>query len=139
MVGHTCDEQRAVIRDQEDSDAASSIDTTGKVDPQALGWTKRVRIGKQPPDRIPLHASVCTSGKLTATMVINTTDHCAVDCYTLRIHTSIHPAAPISAILFGPDFRIIWTLVPKGMSGTLTPSLYSVAIYRNLEISYDLH
>lgn len=32
---------------------AVSVQTTGKVDPQAPGWTERVRIGKQPLDRTP--------------------------------------------------------------------------------------
>ncbi|XBJ09043.1 uncharacterized protein [Aegilops tauschii subsp. strangulata] len=50
---HFDGDQEAVIQDQIDSADGCSAQSTGKVDPQAPGWTKRVRVGNQPPDRAP--------------------------------------------------------------------------------------
>ncbi|XP_048542188.1 uncharacterized protein LOC125521180 [Triticum urartu] len=50
---HFDGDQEAVIQDQTDSADGCSAQSTGKVDPQAPGWTKRVRVGNQPPDRAP--------------------------------------------------------------------------------------
>lgn len=49
VVGH----QHAVIQGREDSDGAPSAQSTGNMDPQAPGWTKRVRVGSHPLYRTP--------------------------------------------------------------------------------------
>lgn len=49
-------DQLAVIHERADSDDAASAASTqsmGKMDRQAPGWTKRVRVGKHPPHRTP--------------------------------------------------------------------------------------
>lgn len=43
----------SALADQAESADAASALSTGKMDPQAPGWTRRVRVGKQPPDRAP--------------------------------------------------------------------------------------
>lgn len=42
-----------MIQDRTDSGDGCCAQSTGKVDPQAPGWTKRVRVRNQPPDRAP--------------------------------------------------------------------------------------
>lgn len=42
-----------MIQDRTESGDGGSAQSTGKVDPQAPDWTKRVRVGKHSPDRTP--------------------------------------------------------------------------------------
>lgn len=43
----------SLIREREERDDAGSTQSTVKMDPQAPGWTKRIRVGSHPPDRRP--------------------------------------------------------------------------------------
>jgi len=45
--------QNAVIEDRADSGDAATVQSTGKMDPQAPVWTKRLESEKHPPDRTP--------------------------------------------------------------------------------------
>ncbi|KAM3349124.1 hypothetical protein ACQJBY_022327 [Aegilops geniculata] len=53
VESHLDGHQEAEIQDRTDSRDVASAQSTGKVDPQAPGWTKWVRVGNQPPDRAP--------------------------------------------------------------------------------------
>lgn len=46
-------DQNIVIAEQAESGDAVSAQSTGKMDSLAPGWTKRVSVGKHPPDRTP--------------------------------------------------------------------------------------
>lgn len=45
--------QDSMIADQAESGDATSAQSTGKMDPQVSGWTKRVRVGKHLLDALP--------------------------------------------------------------------------------------
>ncbi|XP_044426035.1 uncharacterized protein [Triticum aestivum] len=49
----------SVVAKQADSSCGASAHSTGKIDPQAPGWTRRVRVGQQAPDRAPCPDRVC--------------------------------------------------------------------------------
>ncbi|KAM3240505.1 hypothetical protein ACQJBY_053910 [Aegilops geniculata] len=60
VESHLDGHQEAVMEDRTGSADAGSAQSTGKVDPQAPEWTKRVRVGNQPPDRAPCPERVST-------------------------------------------------------------------------------
>lgn len=67
----------SVIADQAESGDAASAHSTGKMDPQAPGWTRRVRVGKQPPCTTTIFPQ---SNRLwLTTMLLSACDQCLLN------------------------------------------------------------
>lgn len=59
--------QLAVIEEHDDRADTGSAMSTGKMDPHAPGWTKRIGVGSHPPERTPCSERVCALEKTIGT------------------------------------------------------------------------